>query len=110
MLWTLEHLLVPPISLGFEVGVRNEAQSGRVDAVPQAALLWWTIVEDVAEMAVAVARANLGAYHPVARIDLLHHVGGFQWDGEAGPPASTFEFLCGGEQRLSRDNVYVDSR
>src|SRR5580692_1279947 len=64
----VEQLLVLPVPLSFEGFVRHEAESGRVDAIPQAPLFGRPVVEDVAEVAVTMARADLGAGHAVAPV------------------------------------------
>ncbi len=105
-----EDLRVLPVALGLELFVGHEAQRGRVDAVPQATLVCRPVVEDVAEVAVAVTRTDFGADHAEARVGLLHDVRGLERNGEAGPPATAVELLGGGEQRFPRDDVDVDAR
>src|SRR5690606_28271191 len=86
----------------------DEAQRRRVDAVSQAAALRGTIREHVAQVAVAVGRADLGADHAVAGVAQLAHVRRLQRPGEARPAAMRVELVAGGEQRLARDDVHVD--
>jgi hypothetical protein len=75
-----------------------------------AAAIDGTIRENVAEMAVAVRRAHLGADHAVRGVAQLSDVGGLNRLGEARPAASRFVFVGGGEQRLARHDVDVDAR
>jgi hypothetical protein len=49
-----KELAVSPITLHIEFGKRDKPQCGGVDAISQPALIEWTIVEDMAEMAVTM--------------------------------------------------------
>jgi hypothetical protein len=49
-----KELKISPISLLLEFGKRDKPQRGGVDTISQAALMGWTIVEDMAEMAVTM--------------------------------------------------------
>jgi hypothetical protein len=106
----LEDLLVLTVALRFEFLVGHEAQRRRVDAVAQAALGGRAIVEDMAEMAVTVARTNFSADHAVARVRVLDHIFGLERNREARPAATAVELLGGREQRFARDDVDVDAR
>ena len=46
---SVQDLPVLAIPLGFEIVVRNESKSGRIDAEAQATLVGRTVVEDMAE-------------------------------------------------------------
>src|SRR6185312_2573867 len=61
----------------FQIGDGNEAQRRGVDAVTHAAAVARTVIEHVAQVAVAVLRAHFGALHAVAGVVFLDHVGGF---------------------------------
>ena len=87
----------------------DEAQRGRVDAVAQAAAVARAVGEHMAEMAVAVRRAHLGADHAVGGVAQLVDVGGLDRLGEARPAAAGIVLVGGGEQRLARDDVDVDA-
>src|SRR6185503_20932777 len=71
------HLLqVCAVPLGLHVVAVDEAQRGGVDAVAQPAAVLGPVVEDVAEVAVAVRRADLRADHPVRGVPQLVDVRG----------------------------------
>ena len=70
----IEDVSVLPVPLGLELVVGDESKGGRVDAVPEATLLGRAVIEDMAEMAVALGRTNFGPDHPVRPVDVLHHV------------------------------------
>src|SRR5947209_15663550 len=79
--------------------LRLELQRRRVDAVAQAARAG-TVLEDVAEMAVAFRAEHLGADHAVADVALLVDMGLRRRRGKARPAASGIEFGVGFEQGL----------
>ena len=60
----LEELAVVAVALALEVVAVDEAQRRRVDAVAQAAAVARAVVEHVAQVAVAVRGAHLGAEQP----------------------------------------------
>src|SRR5690606_4332331 len=105
------HLVqVRAVALFLHPRAGNEAQRRRIDAVSQAAAVRWAIREHVAEMAVAVAGAHLGADHAVAGVAQFPDVRRLQRPGEAGPAAMRVELVTGREQRFARDDVHVDPR
>src|SRR5690625_731853 len=89
---------------------RNETQRRRIDAVAQPAAIRRPVVEDMAEMAVAMRRAHLGADHAVRAVPPLVHVGRLDRLGETRPAAGRIELVRGGKQRLARDHVHVNPR
>jgi len=65
--------------------------------------------EDVAQVAVAVARAHLGAEHAVAGVVLLHHALDLHGAGKAGPAAAAVELVQRAEQRFAGNDVDVQA-
>src|SRR6202140_4009305 len=79
---------------------RLQLQRGRIDAVAQAGRAG-TVLEDVAEMAVALRAQHFGADHAVADVALLVDMALRRRLGEARPAAAGIELGVGFEQRLS---------
>src|SRR5262249_35441458 len=79
------HLIeISPVALPFHVVAMDEAQRGGVDAVTQAATILGAIGEDMAEMAVAVGRAD----HAVRSVAQFLDVSRLDWLREARPTAA----------------------
>ena len=57
---SVENLPVLAVSLSLEVRIRDETKGGRVDAVAQSTFLGGAIIKDVAEVTVAMSRADFG--------------------------------------------------
>ena len=70
----VKQLLVFAVTLCLEVVEVDEPQRSRVDAVAQPTFGARTVVEDVAQVAVTVRRAHLGADHQMGEVALLDHV------------------------------------
>ena len=87
----------------------DEAQRSGVDAIAQAAAIARAIVEDVAEMAVAVGRADLGADHAVRDVAQFVDIGRLDRLREARPAAADFKLVGRGKQRLARDDIDIDA-
>src|SRR3546814_13795119 len=64
----------------------------------------------MAEVAVAMRRAHLGADHAMRAVLQLVHVGRHDRLGEAGPAAAGLELVGRGEQRLAGNDVDVLAR
>src|SRR3546814_5592351 len=64
----------------------------------------------MAEGAVAMRRAHLGADHAMRAFLQLVHVGRHDRLGEAGPAAAGLELVGRGEQRLAGNDVDVEAR
>src|SRR5262245_26961116 len=88
----------------------DEAKRGRVDAVAQAAAVGRTVGEDMAQVAVAVPRADLDALHAMRRVAQGLDVALLDRLGEARPPAARFVLVGRGEERLAGHDVDVDAR
>src|SRR6185312_15146804 len=85
------------IAFGLHLVLGDETQRRRVDAVAQAAAIPGAIREHMAQMAVAVGGADLGADHAVRTVaQLVHHLGVDRL-GEAGPAAAGFELVRRGK-------------
>src|SRR5258708_2851876 len=87
----------------------DEAERCRVDAIAQPAAIRRAVGKDVAEMAVAMCRAHLGADHAERGVLQLVDVGRLDRLGEARPAAARFEFVGRREQGLARHDVDVDA-
>src|SRR4051812_41850597 len=79
---------------------RLQLQRGRIDAVAQAGRAG-AVLEDMAEMAVALRAQHLGADHAVGDVALLFDMAFECWLGKARPAAAGIEFGIGFEQRLA---------
>src|SRR4051812_42435480 len=60
-------------------------------------------------MTVAMRRAHFGADHAVRRVTDLGHMRRLDRLGKAWPAAARFIFVGGGEQRLARDDIDIDT-
>ena len=89
--------------------LRLQLQRGRVDAVAQAGRAG-AVVEDVAEMAVALRAQHLGADHAVAGIAFLVDMALDRGLGEARPAAAGIELGVGLEQRLAAAGADIGAR
>src|SRR6185437_7612056 len=97
------------IAFLFQIGDGDEAQRCGVDAVTQPAAIARAVIENVAQMAVAVLRAHFGANHARAGVVFLDHVGGFDRLAEARPAAMALELVERGQQRLAGHDVHVQT-
>src|SRR4051794_11220839 len=79
---------------------RLQLQRGGIDAVAQAGRAG-AVLEDVAEMAVALRAKNLGADHAVADVAFLVDMAISGGRGKARPAAAGIEFGIGLDQRLA---------
>ena len=105
----MNRVLYSPYPSRLEVVEVDEPQRSGVDAVAQPAFGAGAVVEHVAEMAVAVRGAHLGADHQMAEVALLDDVGGLDRLGEARPAGTAVELVDRREQRLAGDHVDVDA-
>src|SRR5262245_25498834 len=87
----------------------DEAQRSGIDAIPQTAAILGAIGKDMAEMAVAVARADLRADHAVRHIAQVLDVGRLDRLREARPAAARFILVGRSKQRLARDDINIDA-
>src|SRR3546814_261892 len=81
-----------------------------MDAVSQPATVLRAVGEHMAEVAVAVHRAHLGADHAKGVVAPLFDVLRHDRLGEARPAAAGLELVARGEQRLAGNDVDVDAR
>src|SRR4051812_9481308 len=88
--------------------LRLQFQRRGVDAVAQSGRSR-TIVEDMAEMAVAVRAQHLGPDHAVADVALFIDMAFDRGRGEARPAAAGIEFCVGFEQRLAATGAGVSA-
>jgi hypothetical protein len=95
-------------SLLFQILLGDEAQSGGIHTIAEAAGRR-AIIEDVAQVGVAVLAANLGAYAEQAAVFPGDNVAGLQGFGKAGPPGAGVILVQGAEQRLARDDIHVNA-
>src|SRR5882724_622417 len=101
------HVFAVPFFLQFLD--RNKTHRGGVDAVTLTGR-GRAILKDMAEMGITFARTNLRPLHAVGRIPLFHHFVLCNRLGETGPARTAVEFIQRAEERLTRDNIDVDSR
>jgi hypothetical protein len=87
-----------------------EFDAGAVDAVPDAGLVLGSIVEDMSEMAVALAAAYFGPHHAVGVIVFFVYFGVLELIVEGGPSASAVELMLRSEQRFCANDACIDSR
>src|SRR3546814_11482896 len=85
---TLHLVEIGAIALGLQSVAGNEAQGRGVDAVAKPAAVLRAIGEHMAEVAVAMRRAHLGADRATRAVLKLVHVGRHDRPGEAGPAAA----------------------
>ena len=63
----------------------------------------------MAEVRIAFARADLGAFHSVGRIPFFHHVLFRNWFRETGPARAAVEFIQRAEKRFAGDKIHVNT-
>jgi hypothetical protein len=80
----------------FQILFRDEAEGGRIHAVPKASG-HRSIREDMSQVRIPMLAANFGSFREELIIVLLHDVPGFQRFGEARPPGSGIVFILGTE-------------
>src|SRR5262245_14024766 len=80
-----EQRQILPVPLCREVLHRDEAERRRVDAVALATLVLGAIVEDVAEVGIAVFGTHLRARHAERAVGAVHHARARQRLREARP-------------------------
>ena len=88
---------------------RLELQRGRIDAVAQAGRSR-TVLEDVAEMAIAFRAQDLGANHAVGDVAFLVDMAVRGRRGETRPAAAGIELGVGFEQRLPAAGAGIGAR
>src|SRR5690606_8104689 len=103
----LEQRAVAPVALRLQLAHRDEAQARAVDAVAQPGRRR-TVLEHVAEVAVAVLATHLGARHVQLVVRAFDDVARLQRTREARPAAAAVVLVERGEQRLAGDHVDVD--
>src|SRR5579863_1079380 len=109
LIFRLEKLAVGAVAFAFQVVGGHEAEGGGVDAVAQASGFPGAVMEHVAQVAVALRRADLGPGYQHAEVAALDHVAGLDRDGEARPAGVAVEFADRGEQRFAGHDVDVDA-
>src|SRR4051812_35865983 len=91
------------VALALHIVAMDEPERRGIDAVAQATAISGAVVEDVAEVAVAVGRSDLGPGHPMGGVPQLVDVCGNDGLGETWPPAARLELVGRCKERLARD-------
>ena len=86
----------------------DKADGGGIDAVAQTGGSG-AVIEDVAEVGIALRRADLGAVHAVGGIGFFGDGRGVDRPGEAGPAGAGIELVGGAEEGLAGDDINVDA-
>jgi hypothetical protein len=94
---TREQGAVFAITLALKLITMNEAEGRGVHAVAQTSLVPRSVRKQMAQVTVAVLRADLGAGHSMGPVDVLDHVRRFQGLCEARPTGAAVEFIDGRE-------------
>src|SRR4029450_5440401 len=107
--WLLKKRQVFAVPFFLQFFDRNKTHRSGVNAV---ALTGGggAIVKDMAEMGITFARKNLRPLHAVGRIPFFRYFVLCNRLGETGPARGAIEFIQGAEERLTGDNIDVDSR
>jgi hypothetical protein len=92
-LFSKKHQILPVPCL-FQVLFRNEAEGGRIHAIPKASGRR-SVREDMSQVRIAMLAPDFSPLHEELMIVLLHDVPGFQGFGEAGPPSTGIVFILG---------------
>src|SRR5207248_426081 len=108
LLGLLEQRQEARVALGLQALHGNEAQRGGVDAVAHARRRG-AIVEEMAQVGIAVRGPHLGSLHEERAVGLLGDVRRLERSREAGPPGAGLELVERAEQRLPRYHVHVDA-
>ena len=87
---------------------RHEAQSRGIEAIAHAGRLW-TVVKNVAEVRVALFRADFRALHEESLISFLDDMRRVDRLGETRPAGAALEFVGGREERFAANQVDVNA-
>src|SRR5438876_5831292 len=108
LLGLLEQRQEALVALGLQTLDRNEAQRGGVDAVAQARRRG-AVVEQVAQVGIAVGGPDLGPLHEEGAVALLGDVRRLERPREAGPPGAGLELVERAEQRLPGHHIDINA-
>jgi len=95
------------VSLFLQILFRNEPQRCRIHAVTKARRRR-PVIEDVAEMEIAMFAPDLDAGHEKAMVFPLHDIPRLKGLGEARPSGPGIIFVLGAEQRLPGNDVDIN--
>src|SRR4029077_12233076 len=104
----LEQREVLTVTFGDQPIDRNKPERGGVHAKPGAGRRW-AVVEQVAEVGVAVRRPHFGTYHEQRAIHVLADVAGLERLGEARPARARVELVERAEQGLAGHDIHVNA-
>src|SRR5262252_4239812 len=93
MLNVLNLIEIFAVTFALHVVAMDEPERRGIDAVAQAASISRAIREDVAEVAVAVGRPDLGPDHPMGGVPQLVDVCGNDRLGKTRPPAARLKLV-----------------
>src|SRR5438270_4409714 len=97
------------VTFFFQLFDGNEAKRSGVDAITHPALISWAVVEEMAEMRIAVAAADFGAFHSERAVRFFGDVALRDRLGETGPAAPAVELIERCEKRFATDNIDINA-
>ena len=86
-----------------------EVQTGTIDAIPNSRFILGSVLENMSQMAVAVAAPDLSPHHPMTIILNFSDLGLLELVIECRPPAPTVVFVVRSEKRFRADDAVVHS-